>query len=32
MIHTRYPPPGHVRFELDGSNYAATVMPKGDDK
>jgi hypothetical protein len=32
MIFTRYPALRHVSFELDGTNYAATVVLKGNDK
>jgi hypothetical protein len=32
MIFTRYPALRHVSFELDGTNYTATVVLKGNDK
>jgi hypothetical protein len=32
MIFTTYPALRHVSFELDGTNYAATVVLKCDDK
>ena len=32
MVFTSYPARRHVRFELDGVGYKATVVLKGDDK
>jgi hypothetical protein len=32
MVVTSYPARRHVSFELDGINYEATVVLKGDDK
>jgi hypothetical protein len=32
MVSTSYPPKRHLSFELDGINFEATVVLRGDDK